>query len=70
MESRPIHRQTQAYEIHDAALGLLESGHVTVRDMLSRQPRPTDGPDCPVHGVRSLHPLRPLPGVPPVETAS
>ncbi|MER7538402.1 DUF3556 domain-containing protein [Streptomyces sp. NPDC097704] len=70
LEGQPIHRQTQAYEIHDAALGMLENGHVTVRDMLTRQPWPTDGPDYPVHGVRSLHPLRPLPGQPPVETAS
>ncbi|MDI3406954.1 DUF3556 domain-containing protein [Streptomyces cavernicola] len=61
LEGQPIHRQTQVYEIHDASLGLLESGHVKVRDMLDRQPWPTDGPNYPVHGVRSLHPLRPVP---------
>ncbi|MEU4997843.1 DUF3556 domain-containing protein [Streptomyces sp. NPDC021622] len=60
LEAQPIHRQTQDYEIHDAALGLLERGHVKVRDMLTRQPWPTDGPDYPVHDVESLHPLRPL----------
>ncbi|MGW4194904.1 DUF3556 domain-containing protein [Streptomyces sp. NPDC005004] len=71
LEGQPLHRQTQDYEIHDAALGLLESGHVTVRDMLSRQPWPTDGPDHPVHDVRSRHPLRPVPGTPSVpDTAS
>ncbi|MEV8020275.1 DUF3556 domain-containing protein [Streptomyces sp. NPDC086554] len=61
LEGQPIHRQTQDYEIHDAALGLLERGHVKVRDMLTRQPWPTDGPDYPVHDVESLHPLRPVP---------
>ncbi|MFE0130948.1 DUF3556 domain-containing protein [Streptomyces sp. NPDC059037] len=60
LEAQPIHRQTQDYEIHDAALGLLERGHVKVRDMLIRQPWPTDGPDYPVHDVESLHPLRPV----------
>ncbi|MET7936726.1 DUF3556 domain-containing protein [Streptomyces sp. NPDC005322] len=83
LEGQPIHRQTQAYEIHDAALGLLERGHVKVHDMLTRQPWPTDGPNYPVYGVQSAHPLRPTPnearsaeadgsvaGVPPLDTAS
>ncbi|MFG3046141.1 DUF3556 domain-containing protein [Streptomyces sp. NPDC048241] len=63
LEGQPLHRQTQSYEIHDAALGLLESGHVAVRDMLTRQPWPTDGPGYPVYDVRSARPLaepRPL----------
>ncbi|MET8811562.1 DUF3556 domain-containing protein [Streptomyces sp. NPDC004549] len=66
LEGRPLHRQTQDHEIHDAALGLLESGHVTVCDMLSRRPWPTDGPDYPVYGVRSAYPPRPVPGTPSV----
>ncbi|MFH7339480.1 DUF3556 domain-containing protein [Streptomyces sp. KHY 26] len=61
LEGQPIHRRTQAYEVHDAALGLLESGQVAVRDMLTRQPWPTDGPDYPVYDVRRCHPLRPTP---------
>ncbi|MFD8833194.1 DUF3556 domain-containing protein [Streptomyces griseofuscus] len=59
LEGQPIHRGTQAYEVHDAALGLLESGHVRVRDMLTRQPWPTDGPDYPVYDVRRVHPPHP-----------
>ncbi|MFF9157490.1 DUF3556 domain-containing protein [Streptomyces sp. NPDC014846] len=59
LEGQPIHRQTQAYEVHDAALGPLERGHVTVHDMLTRQPWPTDGPDYPVYDVETIHPLRP-----------
>lgn len=61
LEGQPIHRRTQAYEVHDAALGLLERGLVEVRDMLTRQPWPTDGPDYPVYDVRRYHPLRPTP---------
>ncbi|MFF2474269.1 DUF3556 domain-containing protein [Streptomyces sp. NPDC058066] len=74
---RPVHRQTQMYEVHDAALGPLERGHVKVRDMVTRQPWPTDGPDHPGYGVRSPHPLRPVPdaagsveGPSPMDTAS
>ncbi|MEU4153459.1 DUF3556 domain-containing protein [Streptomyces sp. NPDC026659] len=70
LEGQPLHRQTQDYEIHDAALGLLESGHVTVGDMLSRPPWPADGPDYPVHDVRSRHPLRPAPSTPSVPDAA
>jgi hypothetical protein len=58
---QPIERGTQAYEIHDTALGLLERGHVTAHDMLTRQPWPTDGPDRPVHDVEFLYPLRRVP---------
>ncbi|MEU6815406.1 DUF3556 domain-containing protein [Streptomyces sp. NPDC046860] len=60
LEGQPLHRQTQDYEIHDAALGLLESGHVAVRDMLTRQPWPTDGAAYPVYGVQVRRAL-PLP---------
>jgi hypothetical protein len=77
---QPVQRRTQAYEIHEAALGLLGRGHVTVHDMLTRQPWPAAGPDCPFHDVQCLHPLRPVPGaarsadaarpVPPLGTAS
>ncbi|MFC9670918.1 DUF3556 domain-containing protein [Streptomyces sp. NPDC056949] len=74
---RPVHRQTQMYEAHDAAIGPLERGHVKVRDMVTRQPWPTDGPDHPGYGVRSPHPLRPVPdaagsveGPSPMDTAS
>jgi hypothetical protein len=57
LEGQPIQRQSQAYEVHDAALGLLERGEVRVQDMLARQPWPTDGPDYPVYLVES-HGLR------------
>ncbi|MGW7546966.1 DUF3556 domain-containing protein [Streptomyces sp. NPDC054770] len=70
LEGRPIHRQTVAYEIHDAALGLLGQGHVTMRDMVTRQPWPTDGPDHPMCGAVSRHPLRSAPSVPPTRLAS
>ncbi|WP_243766207.1 DUF3556 domain-containing protein [Streptomyces sp. GC420] len=62
LEAQPIHRQTQDYQVHDAALGLLERGHVKVRDMLDRQPWPTDGPGYPVYDVESFGPLRPSAG--------
>ncbi|MGW7487526.1 DUF3556 domain-containing protein [Streptomyces sp. NPDC054786] len=62
LESQPIHRQTQAYEVHDAVHGLLERGQVKVHDMLTRQPWPTDGPNYPVYDVESFGPLRPVPG--------
>ncbi|WP_405596853.1 MULTISPECIES: DUF3556 domain-containing protein [unclassified Streptomyces] len=57
---RPVPRQTQMYEVHDAALGPLERGHVKVRDMVTRQPWPTDGPDHPGYVVWSPHLLRPV----------
>ncbi|MEU2624281.1 DUF3556 domain-containing protein [Streptomyces sp. NPDC007157] len=70
LEGQPIHRQTVAYEIHDAALGLLGRGHVTVRDMVTRQAGPSDGPVCPVCGAVSRHVLPSAPGVPPTGSAS
>ncbi|WP_093498218.1 DUF3556 domain-containing protein [Streptomyces sp. Ag109_O5-10] len=70
MEGQPIHRQTVAYEIHDAALGLLGQGQVTVGDMVTRQPGPIDGPDCPVCGAVSRHAQRSASGVPRMGLAS
>ncbi|MER5526099.1 DUF3556 domain-containing protein [Streptomyces sp. NPDC002677] len=70
LEGQPIHRQTVAYEIHDAALGLLGQGQVTVGDMVTRQPGAADGPDCPVCGAVSRRALRSAPGVPSMGSAS
>jgi hypothetical protein len=56
LEGQPIQRQDQRYEVHDAALGLVERGRVRVRDMLQRQPWPTDGPDYPVYDVETFRP--------------
>lgn len=64
LESQPIHRQSQDYEVHDAATGLLERGKVLVSDMLARQPWPTDGPDYPVHDVETFAPLDGVPVAP------
>jgi hypothetical protein len=61
LESQPIHRMTQAYRVYDAADGLLERGEVKVRDMLDRQPWPTDGPDYPVYNVETFAPATPEP---------
>jgi hypothetical protein len=49
LESQPFHIQRQEYEIHDAAAGLLENGHVLIKDMLDRQPWPAPGDVYPVH---------------------
>ena len=57
LESQPIQRQSQDYEVHDAATGLLERGRVKVQDMLARQPWPTDGPNYPVYDVETFAPL-------------
>ncbi|MGW7238347.1 DUF3556 domain-containing protein [Streptomyces sp. NPDC054804] len=70
MEGQPIHRQTEAYEIRDAALGLLGQGQVTVGDMVTRRPGPTDGPDHPVCGAVSRHVRCSAPGVLPMGWAS
>lgn len=58
LESQPIHRGTQHYEIWDAALGLLEEGDVLVSDMLTRQPWSEDSEEYPVHDVRTYQPYR------------
>ena len=61
LESQPIHKLTQAYRVYDAADGLLERGVVKVRDMLDRQPWPTDGPEYPVYDVETFAPATPEP---------
>lgn len=49
LESQPLHRQRQHYRIVDAATGLVEQGHVLVRDMAERQPwLSADEPAIPV----------------------
>ncbi|MET7513027.1 hypothetical protein ABZS88_06045 [Streptomyces sp. NPDC005480] len=55
----------------------MESGHVKVHGMVTRQPWPTDGPGYPVYEGRSLYRLRPVAGadgsvegLPPMDTAS
>jgi hypothetical protein len=49
LEGQPIHIQKQWYRILDANAGLIESGYVTVEDMLARQPWPDPGDEFPVH---------------------
>lgn len=61
LEGQPIQRQSQDYQVYDAAGGLLERGRVLVDDMLERQPWPTDGPNYPVHDVETFGPLTGLP---------
>ncbi len=38
VESQPLFKSTLAYRIHDANRGLMESGHVSVNDLRTRQP--------------------------------
>ncbi|BBY34680.1 hypothetical protein BST33_14515 [Mycolicibacter minnesotensis] len=44
LDAQPIHRQTQAYRLVDAATGEFERGHVKVADMVARQPWQDDLP--------------------------
>lgn len=44
LDAQPIHRQTQAYRLVDAATGEFERGHVKVAEMLERQPWQDDLP--------------------------
>ena len=44
IRDRPIHRQTQAYRLVDAATGEFEHGLVKVADMVTRQPWADDVP--------------------------
>lgn len=54
LESQPLHRQRQHYRIVDAATGLVERGHVAVRDMAERQPwLSEDEPAIPVQVLES-----------------
>jgi Transmembrane protein of unknown function (DUF3556) len=63
LESQPTHRQRQHYRIVDAATGLIEEGHVNVRDMVTRQPWLDDEaptfPVEPVEPVEAVGPTRP-----------
>lgn len=47
LDAQPIHRQTQAYRLVDAATGEFERGHVRVADMVTRQPWADDVPVYP-----------------------
>lgn len=40
VESQPLGRSTMAYTVADAAAGVLSTGHVNVKELLSRQPWP------------------------------
>lgn len=55
LEGQPIHVQRQSYRILDAKTGLIEAGYVDVKDMLTRQPWPEPGDDCPVHVIDDAH---------------
>ena len=46
LDGQPIHRQIQEYRLVDAATGEFERGHITVTDMVTRQPW---ADDLPVH---------------------
>ncbi|MCW2685333.1 MAG: conserved rane protein [Mycobacterium sp.] len=48
MEGQPVHKDSQAYRIVDAATGTIESGTVAVADMISRQPWLDDTGSIPV----------------------
>ena len=44
LDAQPIHKQTQAYRLVDAATGEFERGYVRVADMVTRQPWADDVP--------------------------
>jgi hypothetical protein len=48
VESQPIHKDRQEYQIIDAAVGVIERGTYKVRDSASQQPWMPDGP-IPLH---------------------
>jgi hypothetical protein len=48
VESQPVHRGDQAYQVIDAALGIIERGTWTVADAVAEQPWLPNGP-IPVH---------------------
>jgi hypothetical protein len=57
LESQPTHRQRQYYRIVDASSGLIEEGHVNVREMVVRQPWLDDEtPALPVEPVARPRP--------------
>ena len=49
LESQPIQTQRQRYKILDAALGVIEEGWVSVKDMCDRQPWLDDDGGIPAH---------------------
>lgn len=49
LESQPIQTQRQRYKIIDAALGVIEEGWVSVKDMCDRQPWLDDDGSIPAH---------------------
>ncbi|MPY82992.1 MAG: DUF3556 domain-containing protein [Actinophytocola sp.] len=49
LESQPIQTQRQRYKIIDAALGVIEEGWVSVKDMCDRQPWLDDDGGIPAH---------------------
>ncbi len=51
LDAQPMQRQSQHYQLIDAATGLLEEGSVSVADMLARQPWTPDFPVTPVTTV-------------------
>jgi hypothetical protein len=51
LESQPMQRQTQHYRIVDAAIGLVEEGHVEVRDMAENQPWLDESGTLPIHAL-------------------
>lgn len=60
VESQPIHRGTQAYQVIDAALGVVERGTWRVRDAVDALPWLPDGPiDHQVTWQRSADSTRP-----------
>ncbi|TGD90522.1 DUF3556 domain-containing protein [Mycolicibacterium sp. CH28] len=62
VESQPIHRGTQDYQVIDAALGVVERGTWRVRDAVDALPWLPDGPiDHQVTWQRSADPARPVP---------
>ncbi|RVW09465.1 DUF3556 domain-containing protein [Prescottella agglutinans] len=52
LDAQPIHRQSQAYRLLDAATGEFERGSVRVADMVNRQPWAADMPVQVVAGGR------------------
>jgi hypothetical protein len=60
VESQPIHRRTQAYQVIDAALGVVERGTWNVADCVAEQPWLANGPvpldvTWSADGYRRLH---------------
>jgi hypothetical protein len=63
LESQPIHRPWQHYRIVDAATGLVEQGHIRVKDMVERQPWLDGDPTIPVTVVTVTPVVTAAPGL-------